>query len=142
MLEKLTEGPQINEVVVVFPTRETTTSVAVKIMNVKEREKKKEALLFIVVLHCFICLFILRNYLMRITQRTVDIRYIFSIICEVFTDVFFFLLWLMMFVQFSEILLILVLWSRPFQLRRRQVEDQNYNNNGCPDHFFAAYSNC
>lgn len=91
MLEKLTEGPQINEVVVVFPTRETTTSVAVKIMNVKEREKKKkEALLFIVVLHCFICLFILRNYLMRITQRTVDIRYIFSIICEVFTDVFFF----------------------------------------------------
>lgn len=90
MLEKLTEGPQINEVVVVFPTRETTTSVAVKIMNVKEREEKKEALLFIVVLHCFICLFILRNYLMRITQRTVDIRYIFSIICEVFTDVFFF----------------------------------------------------
>lgn len=29
---------------------------------------------------------------MRITQRTVDIRYIFSIICEVFTDVFFFTL--------------------------------------------------
>lgn len=43
MLEKLTEGPQINEVVVVFPTRETTTSVAVKIMNVKEREKKKRS---------------------------------------------------------------------------------------------------